>query len=394
MRILKTLAIMLCAYLATPLFADFEVIMETPEGQPYSNELAYEVLNHYAKLNCELYRDALDAVIEFNMEVYKFRDDPTEAQLEKLKRMWVDARKIYGKTEIFRFSEGPVDTLGLEPLMNAWPIDESLIDYTVADENSGIVNNPDKFPKITPQLLESMNEQGGEANVTTGWHAIEFLLWGQDLDADGPGTRPITDFTEAKNADRRIEYLIASTDLLRHHLGILFEEWNPANYDNAAGEFYLRAPPKLLNNIVKGMSTMAGKELASERLSVALRNKSQEDEHSCFSDTTYNDFQANFEGFEIIFYGDYVTEKGEVIEGPGIYDLILAVNPDTAENLSGLVINAREKIKDIPHPFDQAIIAPEDDERHQRLKAAITALWPIVYAMTDASDELKLGQTR
>ena len=81
-------------------------------------------------------------------------------------------------------------TDGPEGLINAWPLDEAYIDYVEGDPAAGVVNDPDTYPTIDAELLTSLNEQGGEANISTGWHAIEFLLWGQDLSTDGPGDAP------------------------------------------------------------------------------------------------------------------------------------------------------------------------------------------------------------
>ncbi len=69
--------------------------------------------------------------------------------------------------------------------------------------------------KITKELLaEKLQEAGGvEANVATGYHAVEFLLWGQDLNGTGPGNgaRPASDFDTKKctngNCARRAQYL-------------------------------------------------------------------------------------------------------------------------------------------------------------------------------------------
>ncbi|WP_351125222.1 imelysin family protein, partial [Shewanella sp. T24-MNA-CIBAN-0130] len=86
--------------------------------------------------------------------------------------------------------------------VNAWPLDEALIDY-VSDSYEGEYNSKDNIinsdsiavgslnqdtSTITPELLIEMSEIGGsEANVTTGYHAIEFLLWGQDNNGVGEG---------------------------------------------------------------------------------------------------------------------------------------------------------------------------------------------------------------
>jgi len=75
---------------------------------------------------------------------------------------------------------------------------------------------------IDADLLRSLHEVDEvEANVSTGYHAIEFLLWGQDLNGTGPGAsqRPASDFMAGAgctggNCDRRRAYLMAATDLL------------------------------------------------------------------------------------------------------------------------------------------------------------------------------------
>ena len=131
------------------------------------------------------------------MAIDRFIDEPTPAHLEAAKRLWLRARDDYGLTEVFRFYDGPIDNPedGPEGLINAWPLDEAYIDYVEGHPNAGIINKPGGFPVINAELLMSLNEQGGEENVSTGWHAIEPLLWGQDLNKDDPGDRPIEDYT-------------------------------------------------------------------------------------------------------------------------------------------------------------------------------------------------------
>ena len=206
-----TLLLFTLVSLTSPLRADFDVAPPTPEGQPFSNEIAFEFLGNYATLAWYLYSDAVKETVRFNMAVYQFRKKPSEETFEALKNSWIEARKVYGRTEVYRFSDGPIDQLEVEVLINAWPIDESYIDYTADNPDSGIINNPTDFPEINSRLLRQLNEKDGETNISTGWHAIEFLLWGQDFYEDGPGQRSWTDFTEAPNADRRMQYLVAAT---------------------------------------------------------------------------------------------------------------------------------------------------------------------------------------
>jgi putative iron-regulated protein len=70
-----------------------------------------------------------------------------------------------------------------------------------------------------------------ESNVAIGYHAIEFLLWGQDLNGNnsGSGNRPVTDFDLESctndNCDRRRDYLLAVTNLLVDDLHEMVKNW-------------------------------------------------------------------------------------------------------------------------------------------------------------------------
>ena len=149
------------------------------------------------------------------------------------------ARDDYGPTEVYRFYDGPIDNAedGPEGLVNAWPLDEAYIDYVEGDPDAGIVNNPGDFPAIDADLIVSLNEEGGEENVSTGWHAIEFLLWGQDLNDDSPGLRPVEDYTTNANADRRSTYLATVSDVLVRHLREMMDAWAPGDSGNYRAEF-------------------------------------------------------------------------------------------------------------------------------------------------------------
>ncbi len=392
MRLRNICTIVLIAAFIFSVRSDFEPFPPTPEGQKYSNEVAFQVLSNYTDIAWAMYADAVRDVVRFNMAVYHFRKDPGPETLQNAKDLWIDARKTYGKTECFRFSETPIDELGLEILINAWPVDESYIDYTRDDRDSGIINQPDRYPKINSVYLPKLNEQGGEANVSTGWHTIEFLLWGQDFDTDGPGNRPWTDFTTAKNADRRMTYLVTATEVLRSHLVTVSEEWNPANYDGESGEFFIRHPSRIIRSIMTGIGSMAGREIADERLAAAIRSGSQENEYSCFSDTTHNDLVANMEGLESILFGKFINKSGKVvIDGKGIIDIISSADKELAGRMETQFRSAMMHIEAIPRPFDQIIVAPADSEGRKTIDKAISSLWEFVYSMSVAEKFMELN---
>ena len=187
-----------------------------------------KVVEHYATLVSTTYSDALAQAKTLQGDVNSFLAEPTAERMQKARDSWTAARLPYLQTEVFRFYEGPIDDEdGPEGLLNAWPMDEAYIDYVDGSPTAGLVNNKADFPEIDAGVIESLNEKDGETNISCGYHAVEFLLGGQDFSADGPGSRPHTDYTTADNADRRGDYLRAVTDLVVEKLEGLVAEWMP-----------------------------------------------------------------------------------------------------------------------------------------------------------------------
>lgn len=310
---------------------------------------------------------AMDAAID------AFLDSPTQATLDAARRAWLVARVDYGPTEVFRFYGGPIDDeeTGTEGLINAWPLDEAYIDYVEGDAGAGIINDPGTYPEITADLLVELNEQGGEANVSTGWHAIEFLLWGQDLSADGAGSRPVSDYTTAANADRRAAYLQVVTDQLMVHLQELVDAWEPGSSNYRAG-FEAMASTDALRLAFTGIGEMSRGELAGERMSVAYLERSQEDEHSCFSDNTHVDIIANARGVEMVLLGSYPGG----VSGTGLLEVIAAADAELAAQLRGEISVSINAARAIPAPFDQHLRdgVSDNDPGRQAVLATIEAL--------------------
>ena len=338
-----------------------------------SDEDAQAVVDHYAAGVHAAYEAALESATALDAAIDAFLADPTDETLEAAKQAWLTARDDYGLTEAFRFYGGPIDneTDGPEGLINAWPLDEAYIDYVEGDPAAGVVNDPETYPTIDAELITSLNEQGGEANISTGWHAIEFLLWGQDLSTDGPGERPVTDYTTADNADRRSAYLAVSSDLLLDHLGGLVEAWAP-DLENYRAEFVAQDPVEALTLIVTGIGELTRGELAGERMYVAYEQRSQEDEHSCFSDNTTADLLANAQGIDMVLTGAYPGG----VEGPGLMSLFESADADAAAALRAAVDASLADLEAIPAPFDQHLAdgVPDDDPGRASVLTAIEAL--------------------
>ncbi|MEM6335234.1 MAG: imelysin family protein, partial [Bacteroidota bacterium] len=240
------------------------------------------VLENYANIVFASYQDSYNTAVTLDQAIDAFIANPTAATLQSAQTAWLAAREPYGQTEAYRFANGPIDDAdGPEGLLNAWPLDEAYIDYVVGDDDAGIINNPGQFPTIDADLLVSLNEEGGEENVSIGYHAIEFLLWGQDLSDTSAGTRPVTDFTTAENADRRKQYLGVVSNLLLVHLDEMVDAWDPNGSNNYRATFLGLDSDVAIRNIMTGIGTLSKSELAVERMFVAVNNQDQEDEHSC-----------------------------------------------------------------------------------------------------------------
>lgn len=322
--------------------------------------LKREAIANYAAMVLAGYEDSLTLAIELQAAIEAFIAAPSAETQQAAKDAWLAAREPYGQTEAFRFYGGPIDDAqGPEGLINAWPLDEVYVDYVEDAPDSGIINGVENYPTIDSSLLESLNQQGAEENVSVGFHAIEFLLWGQDLSADGAGERAFTDFTIAPNAERRGQYLLATSQLLVEHLQYLVDAWSPENPDNYLASFLALEAGEAISHMYVGIGVLSKSELAGERMFTAYDNQDQEDEHSCFSDNTHRDLINNLAGIRNVYLGSYERLDGTVVAGTSLADVMEQVDPEANARTIELLDLADEQINNIHVPFDQAIVGTE-----------------------------------
>ena len=374
----------------TTLLLSANAATKETEPKKAENAMAKSILEAYSNIALTNYNDTLKDAKALKVAIDKFAKNPIQENMTEAKNAWLQSRESYGQTEIFRLSNGPIDaeegwvaeTYGaLEGQINAWPLDENIIDYTVDADgkltSGNIIDTLGKFnpggeeskeidvTKITVEALTDLNENGGEANVTTGYHALEFLLWGQDQDysnfmTDGitkgamqAGNRAITDFTSDKNAKRRLDFLQVSAQKLVDDLTLVNSAWqkevdgNKGLYQAALrGELIGENASKnidrneALKQIIAGMGVFIKSELANERIAVAVLTPSEEDEHSCFSDNTHRDIYVNYQGFKNVLTSTYNGKK----YGKSLFD---AVDKDTKQRIEKLMTSIEEKIESI-----------------------------------------------
>ncbi|WP_244480740.1 imelysin family protein [Mesorhizobium sp. Root157] len=378
---------------------------------------AKAVVKTYADIALAKYEDSLTTAQALDAAVDALVAKPSAETLNAARDAWKASRIPYQQTEVYRFGNAIVDDW--EGRVNAWPLDEGLIDYvdagygTESDENSlytaNVIANKKieidgkeiDASKLTPQFLsETLQEAGDiEANVATGYHAIEFLLWGQDLNGTGPGAgnRPYTDFDAANctggNCDRRAEYLKSASDLLVADLEEMVGNWKE---DGAARKALEGGDAKAgLSTILTGMGSLSYGEVAGERMKLGLLLHDPEEEHDCFSDNTHISHLYDAVGIRDAYLGSYKRVDGSVVEGPSLADLVKEVDAALDAELSGKLDVTVAKMEAIQaravggEAYDQQI-GEGNTEGNATVQAAIDGLVDQTKSIERAVSALKL----
>jgi putative iron-regulated protein len=320
----------------------------------------------YVDLVRSSYAEAAKGTGELLAAVEAFLADPSQKTMDAARAAWTKARPAYLITEAYRFYDGPIEAV--EGQINAWPMNEAAIDYVEGNPSAGIINSA-SF-EINPQSLIAENQAKDEADVTTGWHAVEFLLWGQDLSAEGPGKRPVEDYVAGNAAnDRRRQYLKIVTEQLHADVSALHDAWSTSDADAYSAKFLGLEPREAIGRMLNGIAILAGFEFMSERLAVALDSGDQEDEHSCFSDTTKQDFVYDLAGIKAVWTGD-----GAGKERPGLDEVLKKLDAGLAAEVDGLLAQAEADINALGDPWDQVLAAAPGSEVRVVAEKAVASL--------------------
>jgi putative iron-regulated protein len=374
------------------------------------------VVANYANMVFAVFSDAESTAKTLRTSIDTFLANPNDQTLKAARDAWVAARVPYMQSEVFRFGNTIIDDW--EGQVNAWPLDEGLIDYVAKDYQHALGNpgataniianttvqvGEDKVDvtQITPEKLASLNELGGaEANVATGYHAIEFLLWGQDLHGNeaGAGERPASDYIEGAggtggHTDRRRAYLKSVTDLLVSDLEEMVNNWKPGVADNYRASLEAESGESGLRKMLFGMGSLSLGELAGERMKVALEANSSEDEHDCFSDNTHNSHFYNGLGIRNVYLGEYTRVDGTKVSGPSLSSLVAKANAATDTAVRADLDATQAKLQAIVdhankgEHFDQ-LIAAGNTAGNQVVRDAIGALVKQTGAIEQAAGKL------
>ncbi len=346
------------------------------------------VAERYADLVHAAYGTSIASAEQMSERIDSFLERPTAARLASAKQAWIGARDDYVVTEPFRFYGGPIDDpkTGSEGLINAWPMDEAYVDYVSGDAKAGIVNDRAAYPKITEDVIVDSNEAGGETNISSGWHAIEFLLWGQDRSEDGPGARPVGDYTTARNASRRATYLRLTTQRLVSDLRSVQAPWSPEG--GAYRKVVMGDPDSTMRKIFRGIGTLSSHELAGERMAVAFESSDQEDEHSCFSDNTNADVVNDLRGIRMVYLG--AGPDDDKPDRASVAALVMEADPRLGERLARALAGSLARAQAYPATFETMIAAPSGSPANTAIAESIEAIEAQSELLKEAADELNV----
>ena len=359
------------------------------------------VLTNYANIAHAVYDDSLIAAKTLKRAIDKLIASPDATTLQAARDAWIAARVPYQQSEVYRFGNKNVDAW--EGSVNAWPLDEGLIDYVgeaygsesgenplytanvIANKKLKVGGKNVDATRITKKLLaDTLHEAGKvEANVAIGYHAIEFLLWGQDLNGTGPGAgnRPATDFDVKKctggNCDRRAAYLKVVTDLLIENLQDMAGQWGPKGKGRA--QLLKEKPDVGIVRIVTGLGSLSYGEMAGERMKLGLMLHDPEEEHDCFSDNTHNSHYYDVKCMQNVYLGRYVRIDGKEVTGASLSQLVAVRDKAVDDEMKGKLTDSLAKMQVLVdsakagEAYDQ-LIGENNAAGNAKVQAAIDAL--------------------
>lgn len=329
-------------------------------AQAASNKEIINNISHNVIL--ATYNDLAATSAALKVAVEKLNANPTKETLEAAQKAWQETRVPWESSEAFLF--GPVDALGIDPMLDTWPLNILDLDNVLRSSRP-----------ITVDFIRALGTN------LQGFHTIEYLLFG---DGVRQNTKPVASLTAKQK-----EYLLSTSAVLAVHAAELAYAWSH-NYDpenpKAPGYVQIISNPSFNNpfysseravmeEFVQGMmgilDEVANGKMA-DPLGADLRSADVTLVESPFSWNSLSDFQNNIRSVQSIYTGKY---KNHV--GPGVKDLVVRVNPSLAGRVESEIAKCIQLIGDIrpvTGDFGAAIKDPAGRAKTQRAIDALNAL--------------------
>lgn len=320
-----------------------------------------EIIQHVShNVILATYQDLAQTSATLAAVVEDLEKNPTQENLDKAQAAWRAARIPWESSEAFLF--GPVDSLGIDPMIDTWPLNKLDLDRVMASPR-----------ELTVEFVRALGTN------LQGFHTLEYILFGNGQTSN---TRAASTLTK-----KELEYAKASSVLLAEYTAKLTYAWTN-NYDpeipTAPGYINMISQPgdsnhfysterAVMEELIQGMMGILD-EVAngkmSDPLGANIGSANMALVESPFSWNSLNDFTNNIRSVYSIYTGHYRQNQG-----PGVRDLVARVDANLAAKVEQDILNAMQLIQAIRPAgggdFGQAIFQPDG---RQRTQAAIDAL--------------------
>ena len=297
------------------------------------------------------YQQLLDRGLDLEGAIDTLSGDITSANVENAREAWRAAREPWESSEGFLY--GPVDTEGIDPSIDSWPVDTSGIEAVIGSGE-----------EIDTQYAAHLD------GTLKGYHTMEYLLF-----TIGGGSVTADETAAYLAADPRlVQYLKAIIVDFNAQVGKLVVFWSPGECDYA-GELAAAGQgssvyPTLkagLEEVVNGILGIAH-EVGNEKLNVPFSEQDPVFVESRFSANSITDFTNNILSIDRIYFG----RNGSL----SLSDIVEDINPPVNDDVRKAIDEAVEAINDIPEPFNESLLDP--------------ALAPVIQNAIDKVVELRL----
>jgi putative iron-regulated protein len=302
----------------------FELL--NPQLSASAKEIA---LDYVGQIGADLNQAGIE-IEKLQSSIHTLIDDTSDESLNSSKQAWLNTHSTYELTTLHRYfatqlldEQNSLALMQLQYQINHWPIIPGYIDYVDGYPDSGIVHD------INVNLdSDSLREQHGSfdvSEVSLGFHVIEFLLWGYDIDSVA---RPAADFyavlelspeemvqgysLEQLSNNRRRLFLTVVVDTLVEDFQTLQSLWLTET-PSIRQHIESISATELVVILADSMSAMLTEELLLRSLYPMLNGDFVESIQSPYSRSTQNAVSSQLSGLERLLL-ERQTENGTSLD--------------------------------------------------------------------------------
>jgi putative iron-regulated protein len=300
------------------------------------------------------YQDLYLRSVDLAVAIQNLADQPDKKTLKAAQKAWKEARLYWEQGESFLF--GPVDSLGIDPALDTWPIEEEALEAALPELSGKAAAD---LWSVDPSLK--------------GFHSMEYLLFGER------SKKKIKDFSLIE-----YQYLQGLADHQVILTEMLLESWTHgvrglrayADVLKSAGaedNLFYDSPQAVIEEILEGMVAIAD-ELANEKIGEPLLSGDVTLLESRFSRNSVEDFANNLRGMRYVYFG----QRSDIPAEHSISQLIAALSPDLDQLLQDALESSLLALEAIDKPIEVALGHPKHGSAVEKAHEEIIDLFELL----------------